>query len=179
MGMLIGTILKVLFFFMGILTPKFIVLESVLALQLCFFSQILVHDNKKFPIGFLFLENLQYSAGFNRIFDLIDYIPITYDSIKMNHIKREKLIIENFNINFIFLFISFICLAISFIIRTRNEKMVELNKGSDIKKLKIGVSEIPKEIPILKKINDLMLFLANQTAFWLFLPLLAAVTAKL
>jgi hypothetical protein len=86
--MLTVTILKVLFMFISIISPKFIGLESVLVLQLCFFSQILVNDNKKFPIGFLFLENLQYSAGFNRIIDLTYYIPITYDSIKMNHIKR-------------------------------------------------------------------------------------------
>ena len=142
--MLITTILDVLFLFMGIITPKFIGLESVLALQLCFFSQILVHDNKKFPIGFLSLENLQYSAGFNRIFDLIEYIPITYDSIKMNHIKREKLVIENFNINFVILILCFICLVISLILRTRNERVVELNKEIDINKLNNGASELPK-----------------------------------
>ena len=142
--MLITTILDVFFLFMGIITPKFIGLESVLALQLCFFSQILVHDNKKFPIGFLSLENLQYSAGFNRIFDLIEYIPITYDSIKMNHIKREKFVIENFNINFVILILCFICLVISLILRTRNERVVELNKEIDIKKLNNGASELPK-----------------------------------
>lgn len=57
-GMLITIIFDVLFLFIGLISPKFIGLEALLSLQLTFFSQILIHDNKKFPVGFLFLENL-------------------------------------------------------------------------------------------------------------------------
>ena len=54
-GMLAGTAINSLLLFIGFISPKFIGLESVLTLQLIFFSQTLVYDHMKFPVGFLFL----------------------------------------------------------------------------------------------------------------------------
>lgn len=60
--------------------------------------------------------------------------------------------------------------------------MVELNKETketEERRLKKDDSKILKEIPVLKKINDCAYFLSNQVAFWVFLPLLASITAKI
>jgi hypothetical protein len=68
-GILIGAAVSMLLLVLGLITPKFIGLETIITLQLIFFSQILIYDNSKFPVGFLFLSNLQYTAGFNEIID--------------------------------------------------------------------------------------------------------------
>ncbi len=54
-AMLAGTILNSLMLFVGFVSPKFIGLESILTLQLIFFSQTLIYDHLKFPVGFLLL----------------------------------------------------------------------------------------------------------------------------
>jgi len=43
--MLVGTILNALMLFIGFITSKFIGIESIITLQLIFFSQILIYDN--------------------------------------------------------------------------------------------------------------------------------------
>jgi hypothetical protein len=108
----------------GLITPKFIGLETIITLQLIFFSQILIYDNSKFPVGFLFLSNLKYTTGFSDIIDFSEYIPMTDSSRKMSSIKMKKLIIENFNINFAILFLCFVVLMITCLIRKHNEDKV-------------------------------------------------------
>ena len=78
----------------------------------------------------MFLTNLQYTAGFNDIFDFTEYIPITDATKKMLHIKREKMTIKNFNINFVILFICFVLLVVSSLLRRNNEINVELSKDT-------------------------------------------------
>ena len=82
-----------LLLFLSLFTPKFIGLEIILTLQLIFFSQILIYENSKFPVGFLFLSNLKYTTGFNQIFDFTEYLPKTDASRKMLILEKGKMII--------------------------------------------------------------------------------------
>jgi hypothetical protein len=108
--------------FIGFISPKFIGLESILTLQLIFFSQTLIYDHMKFPVGFLYLQTLQYSTGYNDILDLTEYDSSSIQAKKMSYIKRHKTIIENFNINFVILLFSFIALVVVFVLRSKKEK---------------------------------------------------------
>ncbi len=92
-GMLGSTIVNSILLFVGFISPKFIGLESILTLQLIFFSQTLVYDHMNFPVGFVFLQTLQYSTGFNDILDLTEYDSSSNKAKKMSYIKRNKTII--------------------------------------------------------------------------------------
>jgi hypothetical protein len=127
--MMVGAVICTLLLILGLVTPKFIGLEIIITLQLIFFSQILIYDNSKFPVGFLFLSSLQYTTGFNKIFDFTEYLPNTDASRKMFTLERDKLIIENFNINFAILFVAFVILMITAFIRSCDETKVLESRG--------------------------------------------------
>jgi hypothetical protein len=91
--MMVGAIICNLLLLISLVTPKFIGLEVIITLQLIFFSQILIYDNSKFPVGFLFFSNLQYTTGFNKFFDFTKYFPSTDVSRKMFTLERDKMVI--------------------------------------------------------------------------------------
>jgi hypothetical protein len=54
----------------GIFLPKFIGLEAILTMQLIYYSQLLIYDFKRWPLGFMYLKFLKVAAGFNEIIKL-------------------------------------------------------------------------------------------------------------
>jgi len=70
----------------GLMTPKYIGLESILTLQLIFYSQLLISDPSKWPIGFVYLRYLKFSTGFNNIFTYTDYLPLSVMKKKFHHL---------------------------------------------------------------------------------------------
>lgn len=68
--MMVQTILTGISLMMGLITPKFIGLESILTLQLIFYSQLLIVDLAKWPPGFVFLKYLRYASGYNELINL-------------------------------------------------------------------------------------------------------------
>lgn len=49
----------------GLVLPKFIGLETLITLQLIFYSQLLLSDFGLWPIGFSQFENLKIATGYN------------------------------------------------------------------------------------------------------------------
>jgi hypothetical protein len=123
----VGTVLGILGLMIGLLSPKYIGLESLLTLQLVFFSQLLIVNPSKWPVGFMYLKYFKFSSGYNDILNLTDFIPSTNSAKKMENLGIKKTIIENFNINFILLGLSFIVFIIVFYLKNRKEtQMMQL-----------------------------------------------------
>ena len=89
----------------GLFVPKFIGLEMVLTLQLIFYSQMLVYDFEKWPVGFLQFNNFKAATGYNEFFSLTELTPSTVISKKYNQLILHKTIIENFNLSFVILLV--------------------------------------------------------------------------
>jgi hypothetical protein len=119
--MLAQTILIAISLVVGLIAPKFIGLELILTLQLIFFSQLLIHDVKNWPPGFVFLKYLKYSTGFNYVFSVSQNLLTDSVSKKMSNLSLKKLVIENFNVSFVFLLLAFITLAVCFIAKLYKE----------------------------------------------------------
>lgn len=49
----------------GLVLPKFIGLETLITLQLIFFSQLLISDFELWPVGFSQFSNLKIATGYN------------------------------------------------------------------------------------------------------------------
>lgn len=122
--MLVQTILIAISLLIGLIAPKFIGLELILTLQLIFFSQLLIHDVKNWPPGFVFLKYLKYSTGFNDIFSATQNLLTDTVSKKMSNLSLRKLVIENFNVSFVFLLLTFIGLVVCFIVKLHKENQV-------------------------------------------------------
>jgi hypothetical protein len=82
----VGTGLSIIGLLIGLMTPKYIGLESILTLQLIFYSQLLISDPSKWPIGFVYLKYLKFSTGFNNIFTYTDYLPFSVMTKKFHHL---------------------------------------------------------------------------------------------
>jgi hypothetical protein len=117
----VGTAFGILGLMIGLLSPKYIGLESLLTLQLVFFSQLLIVNPSKWPVGFMYLKYFKFSSGYNDILILTDFIPYTTSAKKMENLGIKKTIIENFNINFILLGLSFLVFIIVFYLKSRKE----------------------------------------------------------
>ncbi len=85
-GMTVQTILNVLLLLIGLFSPKFIGLESILTLQLIFYSQLLITNVSKIPPGFVFLKSLKYASGYN------DLLQFTSSSLDSDLSKKMKLL---------------------------------------------------------------------------------------
>lgn len=79
--------------FIGFLTPKFIGLESILTLQIIYYSQLLIYDMSKWPISFNFLKYLRFTSGYNDILQYTEYSIFDGQLRKMNILQIKKLII--------------------------------------------------------------------------------------
>jgi len=109
-SMMAQTIINAICLFVGLISPKFIGLESILNLQLIFYSQLLIFDISKIPPGFVFLKYLKYAAGYNEVFEITGFYLVGNAEKKLRILGMNKLIVENFNINFIVLALSFMVL---------------------------------------------------------------------
>ncbi len=113
----VGTALGMIGLFVGVMSPKYIGLESLLTLQLIFYSQMLISDPQKWPIGFMYLKYFKFSSGYNELFKLSSYVPETISSKKLSHLEIKKTIIENFNINFVILMMAFVVFMAFFVLK--------------------------------------------------------------
>ena len=120
----VGTAFGMIGLFVGVLSPKYIGLESLLTLQLVFYSQMLISNPEKWPIGFMYLKYLKFSSGYNEIFKLSEYVPSTIHANKLNHLDMKKTIIENFNINFAILMLSFLVFLVIFMLKYIKESQM-------------------------------------------------------
>lgn len=66
----------------SLLSPKFIGLETILTLQLIFYSQLLIDNPSKWPIGFSCFKYLKFASGFNKIFNFTDYQTLSVNTKK-------------------------------------------------------------------------------------------------
>ena len=85
----------------GLFVPKFIGLEAILTMQLIFYSQMLIVDNEKWPLGFVIqFKYLKTATGYNEMIELTSYLALSNFDKKYDKLSIHKTIIENFNINF-------------------------------------------------------------------------------
>ena len=77
----------------------------IITIQLIFYSQLLIDDFDKWPAGFSQFNQLKAATGYNELFNLTEYTPVTVISKKYNKLTMHKTIIENFNLNFIILIV--------------------------------------------------------------------------
>lgn len=89
----------------GLFLPKFIGLEIIITMQLIFYSQLLIYDFEKWPVGFVQFNNLKAATGYNEFLNLTEYTPMTVVSKKYHKLTLHKTLIENFNLNFIVLIV--------------------------------------------------------------------------
>lgn len=64
-GAMIQGILMLALLGIGLLAPKYIGLEGMVTLQLIFYSQLLIEDNKAWPTEFNIFKNFRFINGFN------------------------------------------------------------------------------------------------------------------
>ncbi len=119
--MLAAIILNIICFMIGFMSFKFIGVESILTLQIIYFCQLLIFDISKWPSGFSFLNNLKYASGFNNVLHFTEYRLFNSLSKKMHALRIQKLLIENFNINFLILAATFLVFLICSIVRKNIE----------------------------------------------------------
>jgi hypothetical protein len=125
----ITTVFSLVCLMFGLISPKFIGVEMLMTLQLIFYSQILIINTEKWPAGFLYLKYLKFTSGYNNLFNLTSYSQFGADSIKHWHLAMKKTFIENFNLNFVILFLITIVFLIFFIINTfKQTKLLETKK---------------------------------------------------
>ena len=74
---LVSLILSIVSLLLGFMTPKFIGLESILTLQLLYYSRLLIVDIQRWPPGFSFMNYFKFTSGFNDIFQFTQYQSTT------------------------------------------------------------------------------------------------------
>jgi hypothetical protein len=185
--MLAAIILNIICFLVGFLSFKFIGLESILTLQLIYFCQLLIFDISRWPSGFSFLQNLKYSSGFNGVLQFTEYGLFSTIAKKMHTLRIQKLLIENFDINFLILTVTFLVFLVSSILRKNretfvNEELREMKYRDKDKKEEAKIEEFRKDssalLTKLNKVNEITFSVANQMSFWLVFPLISAVSAE-
>jgi hypothetical protein len=58
------------------------------------------------------LKYLRYSSGYNELLELTDLYLLSDDQKKMQLLGIKKLVVENFNLNFMILMVSFAALMV-------------------------------------------------------------------
>ena len=85
-GFMITNMLSLLCLLIGLFSRKYIGLECLFVLQLIYYSQLLVGDADKWPAGFEYLKYLKYASGYNQIYQVSDYHPLTSLERKMYYL---------------------------------------------------------------------------------------------
>lgn len=93
LGTTIFGVIFLVLLFIGLLTPKFIGLEAVITLQLIFYSQLLISDVKKRPVGFVMFECFKFVNGYNDFFSLTNYGLKSDIGVKFQQIQIKKTLI--------------------------------------------------------------------------------------
>lgn len=184
----VGTGLSLMGLLIGLLSPKYIGLEFLLTLQLIFYSQLLINEPSKWPVGFLYLKYLKFASGYNEIFAFTTYVPLTNDAKKMQHLDMKKTIVENLNINFVIFFLALLIFIVMFIVKYFQENSIKQqetqDKNSDLreredKMTKLINQEKLKSFIILTMITEKAFWIMNHLGQWMLLPLLATISAHI
>ena len=188
----VGTALSMVGLIIGLCSPKYIGLESLLTLQLIFYSQLLIANPSKWPVGFMYLKYLKFSSGYNEILSVTQYVPYTVDAKKLYQLDMKKTIVENFNINFTLLALSFLVFVIVFCLKYRKEsQMTELEtKRKDSveqgRKPELSLKEslnetrtLMKSVESFQRISEKIFWIVNHLSVWLILPLVSSATAHI
>jgi hypothetical protein len=105
---------------------------------------------------------------------------------KMHVLQIKKLLIENFNINFLILAVSFLVFLVFSVLRKNretyvNEELREMKYRDEEKKEDAKIEEFRKEsfklLDQLNKLNEIAFSISNQISFWLIIPLISSVSA--
>ena len=70
---MVTTLLGLIGLVIGLFLPKFIGIETIISLQLIFYSQILIINPEDWPVGFFYLKYLKMSTGYNDFIFLTSY----------------------------------------------------------------------------------------------------------
>jgi hypothetical protein len=87
----------------GLFVPKFIGLETIITMQLIYFSQLLIVNYEEWSVGFLQFANLKAATGYNEVLDLTEYAPVTDLTKKYHRLLIHKTVLENLNVSFVVL----------------------------------------------------------------------------
>ena len=88
-----GVILSVLGLLVGLFVPKFIGLESIITIELIYYSQLLISDASKWPVGFSQFKYLKAATGYNDLISLTYYLPSNNMNLKLSKLYVQKTII--------------------------------------------------------------------------------------
>jgi hypothetical protein len=137
----------------------------------------------------MYLKYLKFSSGYNEIFKLSEYVPSTIYAKKLNHLDMKKTMIENFNINFAILMLSFLVFMVVFLLKYMKEsQMSQLEEKrkqvSDLEKEDLAIPfdtkepiQMMKSIGSLKYISEMVFWIVNHFSVWMFLPIMASIAA--
>ncbi len=64
-SILVTSVLSMMGLLVGLFVPKFIGLQAIITMQLIFYSQLLIDDVEKWPIGFMYFTHLKVATGYN------------------------------------------------------------------------------------------------------------------
>ena len=150
------TLLGLLGLVLGLFLPKFIEIETIVTMQLIFYSQVLIFQSDDWPVGFFYLKYLKIATGYNDIFSLTSYVQLTNITKKFSIINLKKTIIENFNLNFVVLILFAVCFYLVSQIRsnieTEIEDYIKVNKIQDAYR-NFNVKKMVNKLKIPLKIN--------------------------
>ncbi len=106
-----------------------------------YYSCLLVVDADKFPVGFKSFNLLKLSTGYNDFFELTTLLLNNDLVSKLNFIGIKKLIVENYNASFFFIFVSGLAFGVSCLIRVSQESNLNELKFADEQKKKQKLKE--------------------------------------
>ena len=118
-NIMVTVIVSMVGLLVGLFVPKFIGLESIITMQLIFYSQLLIVDFAKWPLGFIQFARFKGATGYNELLDLTEYAPLTNIAKKLQKLFIHKTFLENININFIVVGASTILFYTISVIRSR------------------------------------------------------------
>jgi hypothetical protein len=129
-------ILSMLGLLVGLFLPKFIGLETIITMQLIYFSQLLIVNYDEWPVGFLQFANLKAATGYNEVLDLTKYAPVTDLTKKYHRLFIHKTVLENLSVSFVVLtaFASLFYVT-SLLMRKKEAEILELFQQTQDKKL--------------------------------------------
>ncbi len=77
----------------GLFVPKFIGLETIITMQLIYYSQLLISDIDKWPIGFAYFNYFKVASGLNEYVRLSELVPADNVAKKYHKVKIQKTVI--------------------------------------------------------------------------------------
>jgi hypothetical protein len=91
---MVASCIFLIFLIVGLFAPKYIGLESILTLEIIFYSQLLIKDPSDWPVGFVYLKYLKLATGYNEnIVEATTYATTTTMGKKYLHLSLQKMFV--------------------------------------------------------------------------------------